>query len=210
MSLTGVNDAAQAGLCFVDRVAHLAVWIGGTLLLAAAAFIGGDVILRKSIGVSSGGADEYAGYTLAVVTAWAFAFTLLRRGHVRIDVAYNLMPPRVRRVLDLLGLLVLGFFVGRVVWRATLVLRDSISLDARANTPFATPLWIPQVLWVVGWSFFLLTIISLAAAILCAMIARDAASAEQLFGVADAKEEVEAELKAARERLDEAGREERS
>jgi len=105
---------------------------------------------------------------------------------------------------------VLGFFVGRVVWRATLVLRDSISLDARANTPFATPLWIPQVLWVVGWSFFLLTIISLAAAILCAMIARDAASAEQLFGVADAKEEVEAELKAARERLDEAGREERS
>ena len=57
--MTGVRRFAQWGL-----------WFGGALVLLAAVLIGIDVLMRKFLARSIGGADELAGYALAIGTAW--------------------------------------------------------------------------------------------------------------------------------------------
>ena len=82
------------------RVARAGTWFGCGLLIAASVLIGIDVVIRKLFGLSIGGADELSGYALGIASAWAFAYGLLERAHVRIDSLYVTLPRWVRATLD--------------------------------------------------------------------------------------------------------------
>jgi TRAP-type C4-dicarboxylate transport system permease small subunit len=90
-------DAFMQG---VRRLTRLGLWFGGALVLAAAVLIGIDVVLRKFFATSIGGADELAGYALAIGTAWSLGAALIDRAHIRIDSLYVLLPTRLRLALD--------------------------------------------------------------------------------------------------------------
>ena len=76
----------------VRRFAQWGLWFGGALVLLAAILIGIDVLMRKFLARSIGGADELAGYALAIGTAWGLGAALLDRAHIRIDSLYMLFP----------------------------------------------------------------------------------------------------------------------
>ncbi len=99
-------------LALAQRLARYAVWCAGALMLAAALLVSVDVLMRKLLVISLGGADELSGYAFAIGTAWALAFTLLERANVRVDALYTHLPGPARMVLDVAALLALGFFVG--------------------------------------------------------------------------------------------------
>ncbi|NNM74035.1 TRAP transporter small permease subunit [Enterovirga aerilata] len=172
-----------------DRIATWAVRIAGAMMLAAAILVSFDVLLRKFASVTVGGADELSGYAFAVGTSWALAFTLLRRANVRVDALYARLPERLAAALDLLALLSLLVFVGYLTWRASLVLQDSLLFSARATTPLATPLWIPQTLWLAGFGLFLFTILPLIAAVAFALARGDRATVRRLAGARTLEEE---------------------
>ncbi|MDP3241857.1 MAG: TRAP transporter small permease subunit, partial [Reyranella sp.] len=69
----------------VRRFAQWGLWFGGALVLLAAVLIGIDVLMRKFLALSIGGADELAGYSLAIGTTWGLGAALLDRAHIRID-----------------------------------------------------------------------------------------------------------------------------
>ena len=69
----------------VDGLSKVTVWVAGAALILVSLVIGGDVIARKVFNVSLAGTDEIGGYVLAATCSWAFAYTLLRRAHIRID-----------------------------------------------------------------------------------------------------------------------------
>lgn len=172
-----------------DRLATWAVRVAGLMILAAALLVSVDVVLRKFAGVTLGGADELSGYAFAVGTSWALAFTLLRRANVRVDAFYARLPERVAALLDLLALVSLLLFVGYLTWRAALVLRDSLLFSARATTPLATPLWLPQSLWLAGFALFLFTILPLILAVAVALATGDRAMVRRLAGARTLEEE---------------------
>jgi TRAP-type mannitol/chloroaromatic compound transport system permease small subunit len=172
-----------------DRLATWAVRIAGAMMLAAAILVSVDVLLRKFATLTVGGADELSGYAFAVGTSWALAFTLLRRANVRVDALYARLPERVAAMLDLLSLLSLLVFVGYLTWRASLVLQDSLLFSARATTPLATPLWIPQSLWLVGFGLFLFTILPLIATVALALVRGDRVTVRRLAGARTLEEE---------------------
>ena len=91
-TMTGVRRFAQWGL-----------WFGGALVLLAAVLIGIDVLMRKFLDRSIGGADELAGYSLAIGTAWGLGAALLDRAHIRIDSLYVFFPQKIRLALDALA-----------------------------------------------------------------------------------------------------------
>ncbi len=126
------------------------IWLSGALLVGAAGLVGVDVVLRKVFDRSVGGADEVSGYVLAIGSAWAFGYCLLERAHIRIDSLYVWLPERVRAALDVLALAVFTGFVALVAWHAWGVLDQSWAVGARSISPLATPLVIPQALWLVG------------------------------------------------------------
>ncbi|WP_332745453.1 TRAP transporter small permease subunit [Hydrogenophaga sp.] len=178
-------------LRLAETFSRAAVWAGGALTLAAVFLIAYDILVRKFFNITVGGADEISSYVFAISTSWALAFVVLQRANVRVDVIYERLPVRVSAFLDWLSLVALGVFMVFLTWHAYSVAETSFVRNAAANTPLATPLWIPQGLWVLGmvWMCVVLALMLTRASV--AMVTGDLATVKALCGVVSAKEEAE-------------------
>ncbi|MBI4184990.1 MAG: TRAP transporter small permease [Proteobacteria bacterium] len=179
---------------FAERACRMGAWLSGILILGAALLIGVEVVVRKAFGLSLGGADELAGFSLAICTAWGMSFALLHRAHIRIDSLYALLPVRLCAILDILSLAAFAVFFSLVGWRAYGVLEQSYSVGAHSVSPLGTPLVVPQALWVVGFAVFLVVALLLFVRALFAFATGDAPGVQRLIGSRSAREEVEEEI----------------
>lgn len=170
-----------------------AAWFGGAITLASVLLICFDVLVRKFFGFTTGGADELSGYAFAISTSWSLAFVVLHRGNVRVDALYQLLPVRVSAVLDWLSLVALGVFMVFLTYYASFVVDTSWTQSSAANTPLATPLWIPQGLWFLGlvWMCLVLALMLVRASV--ALVTGDIPTIKGLCGVRSAEEEAEEE-----------------
>ncbi len=173
-----------------------AVWVGGTLTLASVFLICFDVIARKFFGYTVGGADELSSYAFAISTTWSLAFALMQRANVRVDVIYQYFSPRIAAFVDWLAIVALAVFIVLLTRYAFDVVNTSVMQNSAANTPLATPLWIPQGLWFVGlvWMVVVIALMLLRASI--ALVKGDVATVHQLIGVRTSKEEAKEEAQA--------------
>ena len=130
------------------------LWFSGALVLLAAILIGIDVVLRKLFSTSIGGADELAGYALAIGAAWSLAAALLDRAHIRIDSLYVLLPIRLRLVLDFAGLALFVAFFGLIAWHGASMVMQSWRSASRSQSALQTPTVIPQSIWILGLVIF--------------------------------------------------------
>lgn len=188
-------------LAKTEDVSQVAVWIAGAALLFAAGMVSVDVILRKLFSISMAGSDEIMGYIFAVGTTWAFTFTLLERGNVRIDALHQLLPRPVRAVLDIVSMLVLGWFMLLVTKAAYSVFYGSMGWPFGESefwsvsiTPLLTPLAIPQGFWFLGLLLFMFAISLLIVRSMVALAKGDLATVARVVGPRTQDEEVEKEL----------------
>lgn len=177
--ITGLDALVR----FTRAVSRLAARVIGLALLAVVLFIGAEILLRKLFGHSLAGVHEYSGYVLAVLSAWGLAYTLLERAHIRIDVVHGRLPPWSRHTLDVLSLLALNLVAWMIALNAYPVLLKSLANGSTANTPLATPLWIPQLFWAAGYIWFAFTTSVLGLRVLMALFTRDTATLENLAGM---------------------------
>jgi TRAP-type C4-dicarboxylate transport system permease small subunit len=184
----------------VAAVARVAIWIGGALLLAAAAIVSAEVVLRKGLGTLFGstfvfsGSDEISSYLFAVGTSLSMAHALVTRGHVRIDALYGVFSRRTRVLLDLLALVVLGIFVAALLERAWDAAWTSYIEQIRSNTPLRIPLAWAQLPWFGGIALFAITLVLAALRTLLALLRGDYATASATSSAVTQDEEVESEL----------------
>ena len=144
-------DAVMRG---ARRLSQWSLWFSGALVLLAAVLIGIDVVLRKLFSTSIGGADELAGYALAIGAAWSLAAALLDRAHIRIDSLYVLLPMRMRLVLDFAGLALFVAFFGLIAWHGSSMVMQSWRSASRSQSALQTPTVIPQSIWILGLVIF--------------------------------------------------------
>src|SRR5206468_6695661 len=109
----------------VRRFSLWGLWLGGALVFLAAVLIGIDVVMRKYLARSIGGADELAGYSLAIGTAWGLGAALIDRAHIRIDSLYGLFPRKLRLTLDVVALVLFIAFFGLMTWHSLGVVSQS-------------------------------------------------------------------------------------
>ncbi|WP_426811409.1 TRAP transporter small permease subunit [Pseudomonas sp. WOUb67] len=187
-------NTARSGMAAITAIAKASTWFGGFALLACALLIGIDLILRKTLGVSIGGADEIAGYMLAITSAWAFPVTLLKRSHIRVDILYARLGLKPRVALDVFALACMALLVSTLAYHAWNVLWDSIEYRSVSNTPLQVPQWIPQSIWFAGYVFFALTLLSLAVACAGHLLHGRWGAASALIGINTVEEEIAEEL----------------
>ena len=188
-------QSANELIAFAQRLTRFGLWLGGALILAAAVLIGVDVTLRKFFETSIGGADELAGYALALGTAWSLGATLLERAHIRIDSLYVLFPRWLRLALDFVGIALLLAFFGLIARHGWNVVHQSWVSGSRSQSALGTPIVIPQAIWLLGLALFFLVGLALLA-YAAALIARgNAAAATHLISTRSAAEEVEDEMR---------------
>lgn len=96
-----------------EGVGRLVRW----LVLVAVLVSAGNAAARYGLDLSSNAWLEIQWYLFAAIFLFAAAYTLEQNGHVRIDVLYGRLPPRVRVWVDLLGaLLFLLPMCGLIAW----------------------------------------------------------------------------------------------
>jgi len=187
-------------MAIMHRLSRLSLWFGGALVLLAAVLIGIDVLLRKLFETSIGGADELAGYALALGTSWALGAALLDRAHIRIDSLYGLFPRGLRLALDLVGLALFVGFFGLIGWRGWTVVEQSWVSASRSHTALATPTVIPQSMWVFGLAMLVAVGGVLFVHAVLLMARGEAGVAAGVISTRSAAEEVEDEVRFLKER----------
>jgi TRAP-type mannitol/chloroaromatic compound transport system permease small subunit len=152
-----------------------------------------EMVARKVFAFSLQGVDEVGGYTLAVVGAIGFSYTLITRGHTRIDFLVGKLPPRVRSVLNMLAMVTLAAMAVFAVSRGWVVLSESIEFQSHSTTPLQTPMWVPQSLWLTGWALFTVVAAYLAGHCLALLWRGRHDEVNTLYGPQTLDEEIEAE-----------------
>lgn len=189
----------------VRRFAQWGLWFGGALVLAAAVLIGVDVLLRKFLARSVGGADELAGYALAIGTSWSLAAALLDRAHIRIDSLYVLFPQKLRLALDIVALVLLVGFFALMAWHGWGVVEQSWTSGSRSQSALETPTVIPQVAWLAGLVVFVAVGGLLLLDVLRRLAAGDYRGAARLVSTRSAEEEVQDEIRDLQDRQGQRG-----
>ncbi len=173
-----------------ETISQVATWCSGLLLFLAAIMIAFEVIMRKVFAYSIGGADELSSYALAISCTWGFSYTLLRKSHIRIDIMYSHLPLAGRSFLDITAHLLLGIYIVTLSYYAFFVVKTSIIKHSAANTPLATPLWIPQGIWFIGLLWFGFTIFIILAGTIYHRLNNEHNEANRLSGISTLDEEI--------------------
>lgn len=167
---------------WVEGGSRIGALLCGYFLLLLALLVGFEVVARKLLGFSLQGADEIGGYVLAIQGAIGFSYALLRRAHTRIDFLITRFGEDWQRVLNVLAIAMMAAFAVFMAWRAGAAFFETLEYRSIANSPLATPLWIPQSLWLAGLVLFAVaaTVSAIWSVIL---LTRDPEAVNRRFGV---------------------------
>jgi TRAP-type C4-dicarboxylate transport system permease small subunit len=179
---------------FKTRMETVLATVFGVIFLGLAVVVTVETISRKLFNISLQGADELGGYALAVGSTIAFSLALLGRNHIRVDVFHEKFSPRVQALLNWISMVSLAAFALFIAWVAFKVIQDTTAYRSTAQTPWATPLIIPQGVWYVGLVIFALVACGLAWRATRLLLRGDIASLNRDFNPKSAKEELKEEL----------------
>ncbi len=176
-----------------EIISQVAAWVSGAILFGTSILITVEVILRKVFSYSMGGADEISSYAMAISCSWAFAYALFRKAHIRIDVFYIRLPHFMRYALDIFSLILFGIYMAIFSYFGFHVFLTSFLKGATANTPLHTPLWIPQLIWVLGLVGFTLSIFLILSGTIYNLLHKKFSLAQELSGATTLEEEINEE-----------------
>ncbi len=174
----------------LQRISLWAVWVAGLTLLLSAIMVTVDVFTRKFFSITMSGSDEISGYVFAASTTWAYSYCLLNRSNVRIDALYNFLPKTVCAILDVVGVAMLLFYMAYLTRKAFDVFWTSWTGNSISNTTLLTPLWIPQLAWVLGLILFVITLSFVLLYTLVGLARRDTALVQRIAGAMNTQEEI--------------------
>lgn len=177
--------------------AKLELWLGtifGLIFVALSLLVAVETVMRKTFNVSLQGADELGGYALAVGATIAFSLALTGRSHIRVDVFHDRLPAALQTALNWLSAVLLAGFAGLVAWLAWFVIQDSAAYKSVAQTPWATPLVLPQSVWLAGLVVFALVAAVYALRASWLLVQGRVSMLNREFGPRSTKDEVDEEL----------------
>lgn len=183
-------------------------WLGtvfGLIFLALSCLVAVETVIRKLFNVSLQGADELGGYALAVGATIAFSLALTGRNHIRVDVFHDRLPRPLQSLLNALSAILLAAFSGLLAWLAWFVIQDSAEYKSVAQTPWATPLVIPQSAWLAGLIVFAIVCAVYAVRAAWLLLRGDSRALNAEFGPRSTKDELDEELEDLKARSDATG-----
>ncbi|HEX7386754.1 MAG TPA: TRAP transporter small permease [Castellaniella sp.] len=182
-------------LLVANTLSRWAIWAAGALMLITVLYIVADVILRKVANYSLH-SDELSGYAFAISVSWALSFATLQRANIRIDALYQTLPIRLCAILDWVALVGLAAFIAYLTRYSLDVASLSWANDSVANTILATPLWIPQFLWVAGFAWMCVVLALMLLRASAALVHGDTATMMAVCGIRSAQQEAQEEAEA--------------
>ena len=188
----------------VEPVARVAAILCGYAVLVLSVMVSIEIVGRKLFAFSFQGTDDMGGYVLAIIAVVGASYTMAMRGHTRVDVFLVRMPAAWQRWLNTIAMVTLAGFACFAAWRGSTVLMESIEFQSVASNPLQTPLWQPQLAWLIGLVLFALIAVAYAVHAVVLLV-RGGTELNRFDGPQSAQDELDAELAARAERVEPAG-----
>lgn len=109
---------------------------------------------QEPIGIAITSLSELGGFLFVGSVFLALAGTLRAGGHVRVTILSHSVPPRFGRLLTVMSLLLAIGLCGFALYSAGLQAWDSWAFHAVSFGMAKFPLWMPQVVMVLGLALF--------------------------------------------------------
>ena len=109
-----------------------------------------EVVSRYVFGKPTSWGHDVSSFLLIYLTMGGFAYTLLHRGHVSMDVLYIQLPVRARAILDIISFPLFFIFCGVLVWKGIDLAWSSIQFREVTMSPFRGPIYIVKPLLPIG------------------------------------------------------------
>ena len=124
------------------------------LILLAVIVSAVNAIVRKSFDVSSNSWLELQWVLFSVVFLLCSPWTLLDNEHIRIDIVNNLLPNRVRDIIDLIGhaFFLLPLTIVMIITGGPFF-RRSFEINEQSGNAGGLPQWPAKSLIIIGFSF---------------------------------------------------------
>jgi TRAP-type mannitol/chloroaromatic compound transport system permease small subunit len=129
---------------FCDTVDRINSWIGRFFALAIFAVTVAvlyEVVSRTTFGQGTLWSNETTIYLSAVAYLVGGGYALAHRRHVRIDVLYDRLSPRVRARLDQFTFIFFFIYVGGLIWVGSTLAWTSFLQGETTGTPWNPPIW---------------------------------------------------------------------
>ncbi len=86
----------------INWLARLLIWIAGAFMLGMVGLTCANITIRI-FSVPISGTFELMGYFGAVAAALSLGYTQIRKGHIFVDIVYNVFPHKLQRLLSFIN-----------------------------------------------------------------------------------------------------------
>ena len=143
---------------FLDRL-----YAGSGALAAVCVFLICALMLAQAfargIGGQIRGTDDIVSWLCAAAAFFALGHTFRHGELVRVGLVVARLPPRGRRVAELIALAITTAFVGYMLWAVARFVYESWQFNEVAQGLIRVPIWIPQMTFLIGVVIFLVAVV---------------------------------------------------
>jgi TRAP-type C4-dicarboxylate transport system permease small subunit len=119
-----------------------------------------EIFLWNAFKTSTLIADEYCAYGLAAIIFLGAGFCLKDKGHIRITLILGLLPARLAAAITCGATAVTTVFMGYLWYYLFKMVGATIRYQTTSGTLTNTPLWIPQLVMLIGAAAFTLQLLA--------------------------------------------------
>jgi TRAP-type C4-dicarboxylate transport system permease small subunit len=140
----------------LDRIALAVLMVGGIGMLMSM-FLGvADVVGTQVLHVPVPGPFELTESTMVVIVFGALTYAQIRRAHIRVELLYTRMGPRVQAALDVFAGLCGILFFGLLLWQAWMEAEYSLQIGEATDGLIRFPLYPARIVLAAGTGLLVL------------------------------------------------------
>lgn len=134
---------------FLDRLYYASGAIGAIFVLLICIIMVAQSILRE-FGVRTGASNDVVSWFCAAASFFAMAHAFKHGDFVRVTLLLEKVSPGVRRVLEIVSLIIGAISVGYLAYWANRFTYESYQFKEMAQGLLPIPIWIPQSSFAIG------------------------------------------------------------
>lgn len=146
---------------YIEKLNLWVAWISSVILGLMTILILVEIFVWNFFEKTTLIADEYCAYGLAAIIFLGAGYCLKEKGHIRITLVLGFLPARISRTITFVSTCVTTLFMGYLWWYLLKMVGAAVRYDSTSGTLTNTPLWIPQVVMLIGAACFFLQFIGM-------------------------------------------------
>lgn len=138
---------------FIDRIGRVTGWCAFALVCVMAF----NVLLRYFFRTGSVAMQELEWHLMAPISLLGLSYALLHDGHVKVDIFYGRFPEIIKKLIDVLSMLLVCIFVAILIYLTIPYVEQSYSIGEQSPDPGGlTHRWILKAMLPLGFSLLLI------------------------------------------------------